>query len=788
MLALRNTTGTLEKLEFYNRNQNWQEQRKNDGSSEKLVNSAFELYDELKVLERKEAESLLTKDYGLTMRAKRSGFTIRNYGDLELLKENEIFWKKDLRSSQHKCRRMDAINCTVCHAEEKMENLMEFLYRRQQLHIQNPDQVHHCTYETVRMSKGCQLFNFSYNQRVEVLSSPGTFITATGAWFLCMDTGKMHWCNGKEQCTAVSIIKQDGVTLAYSCVISGYAKSPPTSSFNSWDGVRFFSVSRLDQIRNEMSSMEFTEIGGQEYDDGVDEGYDFEEFPEEDVENAVALDMGGQGDEMLDEGAIERKKGKDLTAENEDGSEKNKGESKETEVSKKKRKFSGLMDEVEEVEEEAGLEEETIPEQQQDDVDVIEDDGPQLALAVIPAPTAKRQRITDLMADKSKRDLENPLQNLKHEVATANCSIQELAFLLAQEKLAAEEELIESRKEVELQKNRQATRFSFGSGNRETRASVSKVQSSITVWKDKKRSREMTTTRKRTSRRVYTVLTREEKMTQFLARGTPEIANTMLRYLLAPETKNRIAQYRLKAAVEVANLSVAELNREVNVPFITQLGCWCEKISELVGGFLENETVALDFNRYSNVILSHWREASTSPLVTQVFNLHKKKKRKPLDFILHCIGVIYNMAEGGVTVRVKLTGSIPPVLLNSGERLRSVVLRGRLVREFPDESAALAGPILKPQFIQDLFQVYRDGYQFTDSSYNEAISTVKQCYETRHLAKQTEFYNIVEDWAREHERGQPVPPLESLYVNYCHALRPPHSAKTARDAGGDVFG
>jgi hypothetical protein len=213
------------------------------------------------------------------------------------------------------------------------------------------------------------------------------------------------------------------------------------------------------------------------------------------------------------------------------------------------------------------------------------------------------------------------------------------------------------------------------------------------------------------------------------------------------------------------------------VPFITQVGCWCEKISELVGGFLENEVIGMDFTKYIHVILSHWREASTSPLVTQVFNLHKKKKRKPLDFILHCLGVIYNMALGGVTVRVKLTGNIPGVLLNSGDRLRSSVLRGPKVVEFPDESAALGAIILQPKFIQDLTQVYREGYQFTDSSLNEAIQTVKQCYESRHLYKQMEFYDDVAEWERERDRDQPVPPLETLYLNYCRALKPPHSTK-----------
>jgi hypothetical protein len=782
-LDLINTFETVQKLELFNRNQIWQEQRINDGFNEKLMYSAFEIRDELKLLEAIELEAQVTKDYGLSMRAARAGFKIRNYDDLTRLKESEIFWKQDVSKLQHKCRRMDAINCTVCHAEEKTEDLAEFLNHRRGLHIQNPGQVHHCTADTIKIAKGCQLFNFAMKQHVPFLYKPSEFIIATASWFLCMDTGKMHRCNGKEQCSAVSIIKQDGVTLGYSCVISGYAKSQPVSSWNSWDGVRFFSVSRLDQIRNEMSHQEYSEIGGQEYDDGVDEGYDCDEGIEEDGENAVALEYGGQGDEMLDEGALEHKK-KNLITEKGEQPEKDKDDARGPEVSQKKRKFAGLLED--EVVEEQAVDENALVEVPEEAENVSEEEVPQTALATLPVPTAKRQRIAELVSDKSKRDLENPLQNLKYQVTKANCSIQELAFLLAQEKLVAEEEQIAAQNELTERKNRQATRFAFRSGNRETRALVSKLQSAITGWKDKKRSRETTTSRKRNSRRVYTVLTREEKMTQFLARGTPEIATTMLRYLLGADTKNRIAQYRLKAAIEVANLSVVELNREANVPFVTQIGCWCEKLSELVGGFLENDPVSLDFNKYANIILSHWREASTSPLVTQVFNLHKKKKRKPLDFILHCIGVIYNMAEGGVTIRVKLTGKIPNVLVTSGEKLKAAVLKGRvLVDEFPDESATLGSVILKPQFIQDLSQVYREGYVFTDSSRTEAIQTVKQCYESRHLYKQMEFFDAVAEWEVEKERGEPVPPLETLYLNYCRALKPPH---LARAQGEDVLG
>jgi hypothetical protein len=774
MLALTGQTDALQKLEFYNRNQNWQEQRSTDGVNEKLVYTAWEIRDELKILEARERECTATKEYGLTLRARRTGFEIRTYADLQLLKDEELFWKKDLKDVAHKCRRMDTIRCIAegCHATEKTESIKEFLKHRLEAYIQNPGQVHRCTVETARIAKGCEFFSFPLNQKVPLFADTSQFLIATASWFICLETGKMHWCNGAENCDAMSLTKEDGVTVSISCVISGYAKSQPVSYWTSWDGITFYSASRLRQIQTDMSNKECSDIGGQENEGLMDEGYDFEDFPEEeDAENAVTAEYPAQGDEMLDEGSGKAPK-EELLGATDEGK-------------KKKRKFNGLLDEDDvaeaPVDDEGG--EEGVPTPVEDEGENGSEDEPdgQRALMIIPAPIAKRQRITDIIGDKTGRNIENPLQVLKQQITGADCTIQELALVLAQEKILAEEERIAAQKEAELRKTQQPTRFAFKSGNKDTRVMVANVQSSITGWKDKKRARETTTAKKRNSRRVYTLLSREEKMTQFLARGTPEIATMMLRYLLGAETKNRISTYRLRAAIEVANLSVVEMNRENTVPFITQVGCWCEKISELVGGFLENEPITLDLSRYAHVILSHWREASTSPLVTQVFNLHKKKKRKPLDFILHCIGVIYNMAEGGVIVRVKLTGNIPEALLTNGERLRKAALEGRLVREFPDERATLAGPILKPQFIQDLSQVYRDGYQFTDSSYTEAISTVKQCYETRHLDRQADLYDAVDTWVRDRERGELVPTLESLYINYCCALRPPHSSRAPED-------
>jgi len=70
MLALVGQTG---KLELFNRNRDWQEQRSTDGLNEKLIQSACEIRDDLKILERVELEAEATKDYGLALRAKRTG-------------------------------------------------------------------------------------------------------------------------------------------------------------------------------------------------------------------------------------------------------------------------------------------------------------------------------------------------------------------------------------------------------------------------------------------------------------------------------------------------------------------------------------------------------------------------------------------------------------------------------------------------------------------------------------------------------------------------------------------
>jgi len=691
--------------------------------------TAFEITAELKLLERVELEAELTREYGLLQRAKRAGFLVLNYADLCQLRDREVFWRRDAHST-HRCRRVDVFVCSVCHAEDRSGNPLEqFLQMRYRLHRADVMQYHLCTAETVRMTRGCTLFSFAHNERVQLLSEPREFITATASWFICLETGRMHRCLGREQCSALTIQKEEGITLAYSCVISGYAKAAPVTAWNSWDGVHFYSAGRLAQIRNEIANRDAEEAGDEEADDAEFVDYD----------------------EAQDEEPVPRKQPQPVE------------ETKKRKIGELLREENKPAEEQEvELEADAAEEEEIVTEEEDND--------------------ASEQNVKAFLVDRNKRDVDTPIQSLKHRAATAlhpNPSLSELAVFLAHERIAEEQRALEQKAEYDAKRSRAAQRFGFASNNREMRTVLARVQPQLSALKDKTKTEEGDTVQRcKASKRTYLQLSAEEKTAQFLARGSEEIAIDVVWYLFGAEAKNRIAASRLQRGIEVANLAVSEMMQEYEIPYAVQVSVWCEKLSDAVGCTLYNTPASIDSARYCRIIMDHWTQVSTLPLVTEMLDVHKKKKRKPLDFVLYCLGVLQCMAEGGITVRVQLNGNIPPVLLNSGTRMRQIVLNGPKVGEFPDESAALGPWLLRSDLIECLTEAYPDGYQFTASSLQEARQIVRQCYEARHRLQQQRLYNAIEEWELQRARGEPSPlTIKTIYLNYCRWLQPPHLAK-----------
>jgi len=712
-------------LDLFNRNAEWQQQCVQNGEQEQLLQLAFEITGELKQLQRIEKEAEVTRDYGLLMRLRRAGFLILTYDDFCKVTTALNFWKEDV-AAVHRCRRVDVFTCSVCHAEDRMLGVLDaFLQHRLHMHRQNPAQQHLCTRESVRVTPGCTLFSFRPNERVALLSNPDEFIVATATWFICVETGRMHRCQGREQCSGIQMVREEGIALAYSCVISGYAKSAPISSWNSWDGVHFYSTGRLAQIRNEISNREVADMEGDEEGAGGEDDYD---------------DVVEEVEERIEK--VEPKPAKRLL-----------DELKEEDSKRQK------------VEQEAEVEE--VEEGEQPDSEIEEE----------PEELEDQQGFREFLGSKTNRDLATPVQSLQKRARSNN--LTDLAFHLATERLADEQKERAKKAERDLIRSRQPVRLGFQSNNREMRSLISRVQPQLHALKEKGKTDEGTTIQKRKQLlRAYIELNAEEKTAQFLARGSEEIAVDIVWYVFGADAKNRIAQSRLPRGIEVANLAVNEMIQQYNTTHVARIGVWCEKLSEVVGCALLNPVLPIDSVRYCRIIMDHWSEVSQLPLVTEMLDVHKKKKRKPVDFVLYCLGVLYSMAEGGITVRVQLDGNIPPVLLNSSRGLRKVVLAGPKVVEFPDESAVLKEALLRADLIPSLTEVYPDGYQFDADSLTEARQVLRHCYEARHRQQQHRLYAAIEEWELQRARGEPTNlTIETIYLNYCRWLQPPHSAK-----------
>lgn len=762
----------LAKFQTFNRNFDWQQQQQENGFRDKVLFKTFEFATELKVLEQVELEAEVTKDHALKKLAETDGFRNISYADLELLRKRRMYWYSENIERQlaagHVCRRADTITCSGCHVEDRISSdVGRFLAERERLHRSNPDQYHHCTASTVSSVPGCRMFSLRFGERVSVLSRPGDNIVASATWFICLNTGKMHRCKGREQCSAVSIEKQEGVTLSYSCVISGYKKNAPVTKFNSWDGVHFYSQGRLDQIHTSLANQELDEVGGQEYGDDGGGEFEAEYADEEAVEVAVIVENSSKTNKKLSEEEelrqAQRKRGFNALKEQQPDDDDNDKKS-----SKKQR-----PEDPEDASSSASL----------NSPDHSEQEPAELPSEPVPAAPQRqptlRESFVELLTDRKKSDVERPLDFLRQQHG-GHSHLALLAQELAEQEI--EEMAEQEKRKAMLAQQRSANRqirFGFASNNRNMRNLWTRLKSGMANRKEKATTREgEEVLRRRASQRTYTQLTSEEKTTQFLARGTESVARSIIAYVLGPDVKNRVAQLRLPNAVEVANLAVSELQREYDASLMAEIGVWCDKFNEVLGCTLFNVTQPIDMDRYSRIILSHWADVSTLPMVTEVVEAHKKKKRKPLDFVLYCLGVLYLMARGGVTVRVRLTGSVPDALLNcESERLRRLVHTGPKVVELPDERSAMTPILLDPALIKSIPEVYIEAYPFTGDSLQEALTVVKQCYEARHRQKQRQLYDAIADWELAQQRGEDTKgrSIESIYMNYCRTLRPPHS-------------
>lgn len=717
---------------------------------ERLIHKMLEIDDQLKELQKIELEAKIVKECAIIEKSRELGILVSSNDDyIHMEPIITYMWQAHTQKNpQHHCGKSKEFFCMKCGLSNGKKTVEAFLLER--LEVSEQDQFrHHCTITDLKFFSGCTFFSLPKGVNVALPSNPTQIVNSQQIWFICMETGNMHHC-GKDRCSSVKINRYSNNTPSCSCDISGYAKALPYDDWQPWDGQTFYSVERLQTIRNSHEKQ-------------TNDAFNFEDVDE---------DAHMFGHEEIFETIAENpnpslKKGTSANSLTENVKDPQENVPDETAVNQKKRKS-----ESEEREEEDPVplveDDEEYDNTEDDEVSDTEHSNPSAKVNQSP----KRQKISEFVSGKKNTNLENPLQKLRSSVGDG-ITLQELAYQLAKDELEEEEKLRELRRQQEEQNAARQMRFSFSTGNREMRRLVLRLNGEIRSHHQTMKSREEGP-KKRASKREERMLTSEEKTAQFLARSDVDAATTIVKRLLDAGVKNGIAKYRLNNALDVADLALAKLEMESDYG-LTQMAyrsLWCSRISKIVGCTLFNEYVDINVDRFVHIIMIHWEEASKTPLVTKILDKHKKKKHKPLDFMLYCIGILYTMANGGAFVNVKISESLPPSLLTLDPKFSKIITQGFFIPELPDESKTLGHLILKPEFIRHLASVYKDDKQFTNEIYQESLQAVRQCYESRHRQEQEQFLQEI----REAEQADQLtfPNAKKIYAAYLARLKPPH--------------
>jgi hypothetical protein len=224
-------------------------------------------------------------------------------------------------------------------------------------------------------------------------------------------------------------------------------------------------------------------------------------------------------------------------------------------------------------------------------------------------------------------------------------------------------------------------------------------------------------------------------------------------------------------AVPAADAAVAALRQSMQeVPLMAQVAVWRHSVCERLGFSLvySMEPVPGELTRrYVDIMLAHWRLAASSAYVTDRLEGHKKKKRRPLDFTLFCIGLLYMMGNGGETVHLRFE-TLPQ---RCSGALQRKLCEGVMVAELPDERQQLGSRLLPVHLLGHLQRTYDVRWQFNANTANDAIAMVRACNEARYRSAKQAFVVAVESMPEHTDDAC----ILAEYKRYLEALRPAHS-------------
>jgi len=348
------------------------------------------------------------------------------------------------------------------------------------------------------------------------------------------------------------------------------------------------------------------------------------------------------------------------------------------------------------------------------------------------------------------------------------------------EKRYLEEQRLLAKKRKDLENRKYSMAFATSLGNRKKQKWFDQLRDATSLWKEKEKGRG-NQPKRRSERRESIIRTAEQKTERCLAKANEKMLYELIEAITAASVMDNIVRCKLFEAVGAADQAVYSLKRKYSdVPLSIQIGTWCQSVNASVGLPLKT-TGERKFNAKEcvSIVMCHWKLASFSPYVTEALDIHKKKKRKPLDFLLFSLGILYLMAHGGETVNLRWSTPVPETLRKKFPKIIARIERDVTVKELPDKHESWGKWTLAPEMLPYLQRVYRDDWIFNCRTVADGKQLVKTCNISRYRQAESQLaiqMKTLEANTSLHTDAELGRQLEQYYKQYLRELIPAHSS------------
>lgn len=773
-------TPTKKKFEAYNTTTEWKLDNAKQVELETGMNTLFDCSQEATDTRRKLLEAEILRDAGMIEVARNFGFSITNYRQLQVLLRKRLFWTSIINGGKHKCSGSVCIRCKVCGTRSSDHTVEQFIaYRAKpqtKLKMQNllPSTQHRCGSNDpseIEFVDSCYLKSLVKDRIYESYREPGVTITATGCWFMCMNSGLLHYCKNDESCSKMSLEIHDGSSLSYSCALTSLAKKPVVESWQPWDGIHFHPVSKISSIQNSIV-----------------------------IRQISVIEEGGGGDDFGEE-AVYEVDTEDAVPKKKKGGRPNDGpitEEQEVEAGKK-RKFANFIDEEQNHEEPSSTQ---VSKKLREGEAEVENSGTSIA-----SESSEQEEDVVTIQRQTKP---NPFNDFNcYEIPTYDINALITKFEEEAKKSAEELRLLEIQREEQEQSKLNNQRMAYGSQSfaslsSDTHSILKTIRREMKAEHAKKKLQVQNSAVKRkiisasgvsqpvsmsleggepgscfavSERDFFSTnyqMTKQQKIEAFLSRGTVDRAKAFVRELISGTLKTKIAFLVAEESAKRANVYIADLLNKYDMPLMSAVSLWMEKTTQLINGPIYFAPMEVDVDYYAQVIVAHWKEFVLADYMEELLTERKKRKTKQMDFSLFSVGVLYTLASGGVTARPACQDgrAIPELFV--GTRVYERLLSGVLVRELPDGSEDLATALVSSKYLMYISHIYSRGYHFDADTLADGKQVFRLCYTYRHQNAQNKLFARAREtvYTSEAEKENFA---KELYADYLRDLVPPHT-------------